>query len=330
MRYWAAVAPGQPLVVVDASDESQAVACRDAVDAFAGRLEARYERAVPVESPWIARRTFTQTAVALRGVKTPYVAVLGDDDFFLPPALMSLVAALNRTPNAAIATGRSLVVSTAPLAAGGGDETRISAFPQPSVRHESGFGRVLLHLSNFRGSYFAVHRLDVLARAFDGLGDYEAYSVFMEVALSLLCTVQGDMLRTDDLFLFRHQHENGFSATRRLKDDLDILDPRFPTEYEAFEAVVCDGILKLGFDRPVDWRNSFREAFRCFLARKVLSKYLDRSLDIDTAGERFEDLYQMLRDRKAPLFDQVRPILAAIRENARDGLLDEGSRPCGL
>jgi hypothetical protein len=268
--------------------------------------------------------------VALQRVKTPYVAVLGDDDFFLPPALAALTSVLDKHPEVAIAAGRSLAVSTSLSPGGSEGTTRISGFPQPSIRHESGFGRVLLHLSNFRGSYFAVHRRDVLAKAFSALGDYEAYSVFMEVALSLLCTAQGDMLRTNDLYLFRHQHDNGFSATRRLKDDLDVLDPQFPLHYAAFETVVCDGILQLGIDRPTDWRDAFQEAFRRYLVRKVLSKYRADGADPSTAGERFDDLFKMLRDRDGPDFDRVRPILAAIQENARDGLLDQGSRPNGL
>ena len=173
LKYWAAANPKQKLLIVDASDEPFANEGNAAVQNMVNHLPVQYERAIPVNSPWVSYRTFTQTREALYRVDTPYVAVSGDDDFFVPNGLTKIINMLESSHDAILGVGRSIGVLSTGIGESAKVEFELTPFPQQELIDGNPFRRVIRQLAHFRGSYFGVMPRMALENALNLLAEYE-------------------------------------------------------------------------------------------------------------------------------------------------------------
>lgn len=187
------------IVVADGSEEAdQTAATAAACEAAGGGLDVRHIR--PGGS-FVER-----VSAALEAADSPFVALVGDDDFFVPGALAEATELLAEEDSLAAVTGRALTL--VPQTAEPADPLKFRTvnWPQEAYLGETPEQR----LRAYRGAtstFYVVRRRQAAARAFASMAEsgftVENDVVFMEQFDATFILLAGSIAMLDRLLLVR-------------------------------------------------------------------------------------------------------------------------------
>jgi hypothetical protein len=141
---------------------------------------------------------------------TPYVAFIGDDDFFIPSGLVRCIEFLEKHPDYAAAHGESLSVTLDQSGAYGNPIAAVH-YPQPVLEHTDPTQRIAQLMSGYGVTLFSVHRIETWRSMFQDT-DKVTDKAFREELLPCLMTViLGKVAALNDLYLVRQHHDQRYA-----------------------------------------------------------------------------------------------------------------------
>jgi glycosyltransferase domain-containing protein len=140
---------------------------------------------------------------ALSTVKTPYVALLADDDFYLPSALVEAVSFLDDHPSYSGAGGRSYRFVLPPHATHGHGLTQWKSYPQHGAEEEDVGQRLAAHFRNYATNWYSVQRTESLQATFSKNLEIQEDLYLVELLTSASLLVRGKFKCLDRVFLLR-------------------------------------------------------------------------------------------------------------------------------
>ena len=261
-----------PVIYVDASDDELFNKLGTYLERTKIKISIRHHKAKKIDSKLLSSRSYQQKLECLKLVRTPYVALAGDDDFHYPDGLRALVDAMESEPNASSCGGGGLTleqgVDGSKLLHAG--QVRVRRWEAPLVRNDDPFVRIRHHLATYAASYFNVRRTELTIRGMEAVENWEIRGLWPEVLESMALVSQGKFLRVPCRFLVRQMHHR--SLTFKMANGLDILHPQFRESYLGFETELMSVLDRLSIAVPIDGRDQFRESLRYFISKRS-SKY---------------------------------------------------------
>ncbi|NQU17106.1 MAG: TIGR00180 family glycosyltransferase [Candidatus Saganbacteria bacterium] len=166
---------------------------------------------------------FAKEADALSRVKTPFVAMADNDDFFVVEGLSRSVEFMSAHPEYSSCRGdiAGFIVSDGLYGEGKGF---CKLYPSRSHINDSAAERVESHFSCYDPTFYDVHRTEQLAGCFKLLSDLDLNDIFLaELLPSFLVVAYGKTKRIPGLYLLRQLAVPGSSADNENKRG-DIFD----------------------------------------------------------------------------------------------------------
>lgn len=140
----------------------------------------------------------------LSDVKTKYVALGADDDFFVPGTLADAIAFLNAHPEYSAFHGKAVAFSVHEASRTNKIVSTIK-YPQRGVEGPTGVERLIDSMSNYTTTWYSVHRTDLLYSNLKMISDVTDDYLLLEMALSNLDVIQGRIKKTNRLFMARQR-----------------------------------------------------------------------------------------------------------------------------
>jgi len=147
---------------------------------------------------------------SLKQIKTPYVALGNDDDFYFPTSLKTSVEFLKSNPD--YSSCRGTIGTFYPLRSGKSVDhndvygDKFSYYfnpPDSSIVDETALGRMQTHFSNYALTFYDVHRTEALLSAYEKTKKIQNIFLKIELLTSSVTVISGKVKRLNDLFLFR-------------------------------------------------------------------------------------------------------------------------------
>ncbi|MBI3318500.1 MAG: TIGR00180 family glycosyltransferase [Candidatus Omnitrophica bacterium] len=207
------------IMIGDSSAPSEQGKTAEMVSGFKGRLKLSYQ---------VFPESFGNYPVCdslLRGVETPYAAILADDDFLTPRVLREGVGFLERHPDYSVVHGEGALIR---LKGPGtyGEVDWIERYPQCSAEREKASERLERYFAKHPVS-FSIRRTRSLREDLRKAGELQLDWEFSELLTGALALVEGKSKKLDLLALVRQVHPDQASVrTSRSKDFFDwVMDP---------------------------------------------------------------------------------------------------------
>lgn len=265
LSYYARVKFPHSIVIGDASDLKGLQENKSLVHEFAKTLRVEH---CHHEGFSIARSVEDLN----RNIQTPFVALLGDDDFLLLEGIEKCIQFLESHPNHAAAHGKGflfLLNKSGSL----GKIKALSGYPQPQVTDLKASHRLLKYLDQYAVGLFSVHRKEVWQNMWKGTSGIEDTAFSAEILPCCLSVVSGRNAELNCPYLLRQGHDRRFL----LPDPFDwISDPKWPCGFQIFSKRLEDEIAKKDGVTLAAAREVVKEAFWGYLNSGLIKKYNDR------------------------------------------------------
>lgn len=231
LRYYRDAGFKGRLVIADSSSPEHAQRIEQAARAVADRVAVDY-RAFPAES-------YSEVVRAqLRDISTPYVVLLGDDDYLVPNGLERCVEFLNSAPEYHAAHGQAACfILNAPGAHG--ELLSFGPYKQRAVEGETGAARLAQYLGDYFTLLYSVHRTESFRWMHRDM-QVPFHPTFTEEMLpSCLSVVRGKIKELQTLYYVRQRPPCDASAVPF--DFFEwMTDERFSGAYRGFRDRVAD------------------------------------------------------------------------------------------
>ena len=190
---------------------------------------------------------FRKVSDALKRVKTPFVVLASNDDFYFFDALAASMEFLKGNPDFACSRGEIWDFSVIPRNPGSyvyGEMCGIrKLYHHPTVSGESAIERVGDFAAKFHSSFHDVIRTPLLAAAIakavdSGLADYR----FAEECFSFLIAVAGKIHRGDQLYMLHQAHPDMAALTDFNSLTEWVLDERWQGDFDLFAKCVAAAV----------------------------------------------------------------------------------------
>lgn len=185
---------------------------------------------------------------ALSRTRTPFTALVDNDDFPLARGLDRLTSFLEAHPDYSACGGRmaEVVVESADRLYGG--RVILSpGHPQRDLKEASASARVESLFARYQTSYYDVHRTAFMKDCFASLNEAAPADVFLaELWTALLAAAAGTVKKLPDIFLVRQRNTPGTTADGEAKkgDCLDrMLRPTWSKDFSAFADTIARAIV---------------------------------------------------------------------------------------
>lgn len=171
-------------------------------------------------------------------VSTPYVALLPDDDFFIPSALNKCAKFLEEHPDYSAVHGKGIVVR---LYNSGmfGRIIECSYYPQPVIEAESSSQRLDDHLNHYSVTLLSVHRVKSWRRMIRDVHLLKDKSFRDELLPCCISVILGKSKELDCLYLVRQDHAQRYL----LPPGLDwVASPEWYPSYLVFRDCLAESL----------------------------------------------------------------------------------------
>jgi len=191
------------ILIADSSDQAGFQATEKWLGEFSGLLSIRHYH-LPDLSFAGAIRELTKE------VRTPYVAVIPDDDFLIPSGIEQCADFLDSSDGYIAAHGLGIIISSSD-----GNTEHICAaghYPQPILSDDLASDRVLNLLQNYSVTLFSTHRTEIWAKVFEATPSARDSLLCCDRAFSdellqcVLTAAYGKIAQNDCLYLVRQDH----------------------------------------------------------------------------------------------------------------------------
>lgn len=238
LRYYAGQRSTAPMWIADSSDPAALEANRRVItSARAAGLVISHE-VHPVE---IAM--YDKIHRGLARVETPFVALVGDDDFIVPAGARAAAAHLAAHPEVAICHGRAAVFTLGMVDARGASiPLHVQTYRQRAVRGRTPASRLARHLGRYATTMYSMHRTADLVANMAACRDHVEDFQFGELLPSCLSVVQGEVAKLDVLYMVREHlvfsegRKTGGWGTMRAR-------PYFDARYGRFRRRLADELV---------------------------------------------------------------------------------------
>lgn len=176
---------------------------------------------------------YSKIAEVLIKVKTKYSVLCADDDFVTPSGIKKAVEFLETNHDYTSAHGNYIGYTVKEVKGSQREFIWRPIYPFISITHDNPTERLFAHLENYYPTFYAVHRTDILRRAYtenlEATDDYR----FGELFLSLYGLIHGKMKKVDGLYNAREFLETSTGATTSKMTDYKK-DGDFEARYTKF------------------------------------------------------------------------------------------------
>ena len=218
VRYYHQQGVACPIYIGDSSGPEQQAVIKGALQE-APSLKAQYA----YYSPDVA--LYSVMADLIKKVDTPYIALHGDDDFFVPRAVLKGVQFLEQHPDYSVVHGEAVLFAVNPdLSLNSGPASR---YVQGAREESSAEERLCAHLSDYSTTAFSIHRTAQMRANYEKTVAAGLDVKMAEVITSALSMVQGKAKKLNQLFMVRRAHADQDSVKRSTRfDHIDwVLSP---------------------------------------------------------------------------------------------------------
>lgn len=146
---------------------------------------------------------------ALMMVDRPYVAYLGDDDYFIPQGLDEAATFLDKHRDYSAAHGEA-VCFTLDRDGTHGNIASMAHYPQPILEQEHPLERVFTHLCSYMVTIFSVHKTETFHLMTRDVFDIPERIFRDELTACCLSTVFGKVKGLEGLYLIRQSHDQRY------------------------------------------------------------------------------------------------------------------------
>ncbi len=204
LGYYRQVGFAGDILVADSTEQAGFQVTSHCVSEFSGYLSVRHYH-LPELSFAGAIRGLT------REVRTPYVAVIPDDDFLIPSGIVQCADFLDSDDGYIAAHGLGILIDSGD---GGTDHIRAAGYyRQPVLLDDLASDRVINHLGDYSVVLFSTHRTAIWARVFDATPSAKDNSLCCDRSFSdellqcALTAAYGKVAQINCLYLVRQVHE---------------------------------------------------------------------------------------------------------------------------
>jgi len=202
-------------------------------------------------------------------LKTPYAAIILDDDFIITKTLDKYIDFLKSNPDYSAVCGNALLFSLKNPGAYG-DFLNAGPYPQPEVEAESASQRLVDHLSNYKVSLFSIHRREIWQKMFKNIIQSSERAFTSEVIACSLSVVYGKIKHFDDLYLVRQHHNQRFFH----KDIYDWLtEDDWLSCYKVFHDSLVEALCEKDGISAKEAHEAVKKGFWMYLSNVLRSKY---------------------------------------------------------
>lgn len=198
-------------------------------------------------------------------VKTPYVAIVCDDDFKIPAGLERCAEFLHSHPDYVAAQGDAALFVVCNDAVHGQLE-RVSRYFLGSDEAETASDRLFSLLNHYFSPLHSLLRTHVLRSIFTHADGIEDRATRSELLPSCLVSIAGKVKQLKCLFLMRQVHNRRYI----MADDFDwITSPGWSGTYQCFRNCLTEELMRQ--DR-IEWKDAqevVKHAFWSYLAHSI-------------------------------------------------------------
>ena len=178
--------------------------------------------------------------------ETLYATYSGDDDFFIPSALIKCASFLEKNKDYRVAYGRSIIVDEKTL---NGESKRIHAskyWHNISFNESSVTERLNKFSENYLVNIFGVHRSKNLIKDYKVAGTLPSRAA-SELLQNYLTIVRGKGKFIDIAYLIRQVHKSRYLMSRNLS--LILVDDNFAASIPTFINTLSEGLINKGLNK---------------------------------------------------------------------------------
>ncbi|MBI3616041.1 MAG: TIGR00180 family glycosyltransferase [Candidatus Omnitrophica bacterium] len=215
----------------------------------------------------------------LEQVRTPFIVVGADDDFFVPGALRDSLRFLSGHPDYSGVSGEALLFrleSDQPY----GRFSWIDPYPQKSVEMPTASSRLSTHFFDYTTTWYSVQRTEALRHRIRRAAALPLTNRLLELLTSGLTVVEGKFKKLDRLFLVRQSHSRMTSQSPADQMDLFdwLTDSQWPEQYRLFQDCLAQALAKAEKLSLEEARPLIKKAFQRWLSLSLrkASARLDR------------------------------------------------------
>jgi len=186
---------------------------------------------------------------ALSTVKTPYVILADDDDFFIPSGIEESLIFLDNNEDFSICGGRhgGIFNETFSIYLEGEYTLKDSPYSIEGINNPDCLDRVSEHLKNYASNYYDVHRTEQLTRCFKEVAELNLSDLYLvEIYCQVSSLINGKSKKLNTSYLVR-QHNNPTSSARYSSGGGSIgrmLEPNWSKDFTSSMRVLAEKINK--------------------------------------------------------------------------------------
>jgi len=191
------------ILVADSSEQAGFQSTSHWMNEFASHLTVRHYH-LPKLSFAGAIRELTKE------VRTPYVAVIPDDDFLIPSGIAQCADFLDKDDGYIAAHGLGIVIYSSD--SGTNHISAAGYYPQPVLSDDPASDRVINHVRNYSVTFFSTHRTEIWVKVFEATPSSKDSPLCCDRSFSdellqcALTAAYGKIGQIDCLYLVRQDH----------------------------------------------------------------------------------------------------------------------------
>ena len=152
---------------------------------------------------------------SLLEIKTKYVLLADDDDFFLTKGIEDSVLFLESNEDYSSCGGRQAGIFnySEGIYLEGKYNLRLSSYPHEGIEHQDGLDRITHHLANYSATYYDVHRTKEMKEIFKEVNEAGFSDLYLvELFVQTIILINGKNKKLKNIYLIR-QHNNPLSSS---------------------------------------------------------------------------------------------------------------------
>ena len=178
--------------------------------------------------------TFTRKIeLVLKEVKTPFVVMCADDDFIVPEAIIECVEFLKKHPDYSVAQGTCIKFYKNSIMNSNVDFGLLYPIKSFDIELEEPFERLKMMFDQYRSVLYAVHRTELLQKAFNGASSIITNLYLNEYLTAVVPIFGGKYKELACLYQIREFAED---SDDKITDNIDIIFSvkKYKQERESF------------------------------------------------------------------------------------------------